>query len=337
MSEQTTSASWVRGIAERLKSVGLDVHALFAEAQLDLSSIDNPDTRYDTEKISLLWELAAARSGNPFIGLAMADTLQPAAFDVVAYAMMTCKDLQTGLDFLLRYQRVVSDAVMVTTEEAGEGCWIGVELSGGKRPMPRHRIDFVFTTLQAFFRWITGSEMHPLTVEFVHDAPDDARTYTEVFHCPVRFDAQSNRMLFSCADLKRPLQASNPVLAEMHDRYAGERLARLEKDRTSIKARESIMRRLAAGDPVRGDVARELCMSERTLQRRLAEEGTSFHQIVDDSRRELAQRYLNQPQLGLAQVASRLGFTDRSTFSRACKRWFDLTPSEYRSRLNSDR
>jgi len=332
MSEQTTSASWVRGIAERLKSVGLDVHALFDEAQLDLSALDNPDTRYATEKISLLWELAAARSGNPFIGLAMPDTLQPAAFDVVAYAMMTCKDLHAGLNFLVRYQRVVSDAVMITMEEAEQACWIGIELAGGKRPVPRHRIDFVFTTLLSFFRWITGREMHPLAVELVHAAPGDTSTYAAVFQCPVRFGAQANRMLFSQTDLRVPLQAANPVLAELHDRYAGERLARLEKDRTSIRARESIVRRLPAGDPVRGDVARELCMSERTLQRRLAEEGTSFHQIVDDARRELAQRYLNQPQLGLAQVASRLGFTDRSTFSRACKRWFDLTPSEYRSR-----
>jgi len=335
MSEQTTSASWVRGIAERLKSVGLDVHALFDEAQLDLSALDNPDTRYATEKISLLWELAAARSGNPFIGLAMPDTLQPAAFDVVAYAMMTCKDLHTGLNFLVRYQRVVSDAVMITMEEAEQACWIGIELAGGKRPVPRHRIDFVFTTLLSFFRWITGSEIHPLAIELVHAAPEDTSTYAAVFQCPVRFGAQANRMLFSQADLKLPLQAANPVLAELHDRYAGERLARLEKDRTSIRARESIVKRLPAGDPVRGDVARELCMSERTLQRRLAEEGTSFHQIVDDARRELAQRYLNQPQLGLAQVASRLGFTDRSTFSRACKRWFDLTPSEYRSRRQS--
>ncbi|WP_420474390.1 AraC family transcriptional regulator [Noviherbaspirillum sp. ST9] len=337
MSEQTTSASWVRGIAERLKSVGLDVNALFAEAQLDLASLDNPDTRYDTEKISLLWELAAARSGDPFIGLAMPGPLQPAAFDVVAYAMMTCKDLHTGVDFLVRYQRVVSDAVMITMEDVPEGCWIGIELAGGKRPVPRHRIDFVFTTLQTFFRWITGTEMHPNAVEFTHAAPAETATYTAVFQCPVRFNAHANRLLFSHADLRLPLQAANPVLAELHDRFAGERLAKLEKNRTSIKARESILRRLPEGDPARADVARELCMSERTLQRRLAEEGTSFHQMVDEARRELAQRYLNQPQLGLAQVASRLGFTDRSTFSRACKRWFDLTPTEYRSRLQSER
>lgn len=337
MSEQTTSASWVRGIVERLKSAGLDVHSLFAEAQLDLSTLDNPDTRYATEKISVLWELAAARSGNAAIGLALPDTLQPAAFDVVAYAMMTSRNLLDGIKSLVRYQRVISDAAMVTLEEDGGGYWVGIDLSGGMRPVPRQRIDFVLSNLLAFFRWITGTDMCPLAVDFVHSAPAEMQTYAQVFQCPVRFQAHSNRMLLSHADLGLPLQSSNPVLAELHDRYAGERLARLERSRISIRTRESIIRRLPQGDPVRGEIARELCMSERTLQRRLAEEGTSFQQMVDDTRRELAQRYLEQPQLGLAQVASRLGFTDRSTFSRACKRWFDLTPSEYRSRLGSDR
>lgn len=335
MTEQTTSASWVRGVVERLKSAGLDVHALFAEAQLDLAALDNPHARYATEKISRLWELAATRSGNPLIGLAKPEALQPAAFDVVAYAMMSCKTVHAGLDFLMRYQRVVSDALILTREAAADGCWIGIELSGGKHPVPRHRIDFAFSTLLAFLRWITGIAIRPLAVEYVHAAPADMQGYADIFQCPLRFDAQANRILFSRDDLDLPLQAANPVLAELHHRYAGECLARLEKNRISVKARESIIRCLPKGDPARGEIARELCMSERTLQRRLAGEGTSFHQMVDDTRRELAQRYLDQPQLGLAQVASRLGFTDRSTFSRACKRWFDLTPSEYRSKRQS--
>ncbi|WP_170942247.1 AraC family transcriptional regulator [Noviherbaspirillum denitrificans] len=337
MSEQTTAASWVRGIVERLKEAGLDVHSLFAEAQLDLAALHHPDTRYATEKISLLWELAEARSGNPVLGLSVPDIPPPAAFDAVAYAMMTCANPLAGLNFLVRYQRVVSDAVTITLEEHADGYWVGLQLYGGGRPVPRQRIDFVLTTLLNFSRWITGVEIYPLAVEFVHPPPDDPQTYADVFRCPVHFNAQSNRMLMSHADLILPLRTANPLLAELHDRYAGECLARLDKTRIALRVRESIIRRLPQGDPVRGEVARELCMSERTLQRRLAEEGTAFQQLVDEARRELAQRYLDQPQLGLAQVASRLGFTDRSTFSRACKRWFDVTPTEYRSRLQSER
>lgn len=332
MGEWTTSASWVRGIVERLKSAGLDVHALFDEAQLDMAALNNPDTRYATEKISLLWELATARSGNPAIGLAMQQTLQPAGFDVVAYAMMTCKDLQAGLTFLVRYQRIVSDAVSVTLQDDADGCWVNIELSGGNRPLPRQRIEFVLATLLTFFRWTTGHQLHPRAVEFTHPAPAALQTYLDAFQCTVRFNAAADRFLLARADLALPLQASNPVLAELHDRYAGERLARLDEAKTSAKTRELIMRHLPNGDPLRKEIARAMHMSERTLQRRLNDEGTSFHEIVDDTRRELAERYLGQDRLALSQAACLLGFSDRSTFSRACKRWFDLTPGEYRSR-----
>ncbi|HEY0844485.1 MAG TPA: AraC family transcriptional regulator [Noviherbaspirillum sp.] len=332
MGDPTTSASWVRGIVERLKSAGLDVPALCAEAELDLSALDNPDTRYATEKISLLWELATARSGNPVLALSMPPVMQPAGFDVVAYAMMACRDLREALNFLVRYQRIVSDAVSIAVAHEPAGCWVTIALSGGKRPVPRQRIEFAHSMLLSFLRWMTGERIHPLAVEFTHPGPADTAAYADLFGCPVRFDAPAHRMLFSHADLALKPQAANPVLAELHDRYAGERLVRLDSDKISVRIRELIIRRLPNGDPLRADIASQLCMSERTLQRRLRQEGTSFHEIVDDVRRELARRYLAQPQLALSQAACLLGFTDRSTFSRACKRWFDLSPSQYRNR-----
>jgi len=335
MNEQTTSASWVRAIVERLNSAGLDVHALCDEAQIDLAALDDPDTRYATEKISLLWELAALRSGNPAIGLALSDVVQPAGFDVVAYAMMTGKNLLAGLSCLVRYQRIVSDAVTISLHEQAEGYWVTIELAGGRRPLPRQRIEFVLATLLTFFRWTTGRRTQALAVEVAYPAADDVRAYRDVFQCPVRFDAPAHRLLLSHADLVLPLQASNPMMAEMHERYAVERLAQLDSAKTGNRIRELIIGRLPKGDPMRGDIASALCMSERTLQRRLQEEGTSFHQIVDDTRRELAQRYLGQHHIALSQAAFLLGFTEQSTFSRACKRWFDLTPSQYRARLKA--
>jgi AraC-like DNA-binding protein len=80
-----------------------------------------------------------------------------------------------------------------------------------------------------------------------------------------------------------------------------------------------------------------MCLSERTLQRRLQEEATSFNELVDDTRRELADQYLRDSQLTLAQVAYLLGFADQSTFFRACKRWFGTSPGEYRSRVAKGR
>ena len=89
------------------------------------------------------------------------------------------------------------------------------------------------------------------------------------------------------------------------------------------------------GEPKRDLVASELCMSERTLRRRLEEEATSFIQLLDDTRRELAEQYLERLHLSLPQAAYLLGFSDQSSFFRACRRWFDRSPGQYRSKLHS--
>jgi AraC-like DNA-binding protein len=99
------------------------------------------------------------------------------------------------------------------------------------------------------------------------------------------------------------------------------------------QVRQVLCRLLPQGEPKREAVAQALLLSERTLQRRLQEEGTSYQQLLDDTRRELAEQYLAQPNLPLLEIAYLLGFADPSNFFRAFRRWFDATPGEYRARL----
>ncbi|MCY1560941.1 HTH-type transcriptional regulator VirS [compost metagenome] len=119
----------------------------------------------------------------------------------------------------------------------------------------------------------------------------------------------------------------------MHDRFAGEYLARFSESRVTHLARQVLCRLLPQGEPKREAVAQALHLSQRTLQRRLQEEATSFQHLLDDTRRELAEQYLAQPNLTLLEVAYLLGFADPSNFFRAFRRWFDITPGEYRARL----
>src|SRR5215510_5429985 len=108
MGHQLSSAAfWVKGVAETLKAEGLDVAALFHEAGLDTTALSDPDSRFPTERVSLLWQLAVARSGNPTIGLSNANVARPASFDVVAYAMMSSPNLLGILEGLARYVDIV--------------------------------------------------------------------------------------------------------------------------------------------------------------------------------------------------------------------------------------
>jgi AraC-like DNA-binding protein len=333
MSKQATSAVWVRAIAEMLAAECLDAKGMLAAAGIDPAAVDAPGARVPTEKISRLWEIAVERSGNPAIGLAQSQVVRPASFDVVGYTMMSCANLRDAFERLVRYLRILSDALTIHRSEERGRYRVSFDLRGGERAVPRQRMEFILVTVATFCRWVSGRDVDPVEVAISYPTPRDPAPYRAAFRCPVTFDASLSSLIYSADDLARPLSTSNPVLAALHDRYAGEYLEHFDRDRTSYRVREVIIRRLPDGEPRRDQVARELCMSERTLQRRLEEEASSFLQLLNDTRRELAEQYLNRLQLSLGQAAYLLGFSEQSSFFRACKRWFGLPPGEYRRHL----
>ena len=331
--QHTCAAFWVRGIAETLEATGLDVAALLNEAGIDMMALRDPDSRFPTERVSLLWQLAVARSGNPAIGLVSSNVVKPASFDVVAYMMMSSPNLLGLLERIVRYVGIISDAASLAVTEDHEGYRMILELFGGGEPVPRQRFEFDLMTILSFCRWVTNRDLRPLALELRFPPAADLRPYQDAFRCPLRFDAPANALLFARADVLSPLPTAHPVLAKVHERLASEYLQRLDHTQTSSRTRAAIIRRLPDGEPRRPEIASSLEVSERTLQRRLEAEGTSFHNLLDDTRRELAQQYLGQSNLSMADVAYLLGFADQSSFFRASKRWFGTSPRHYRIHL----
>ena len=208
-----------------------------------------------------------------------------------------------------------------------------LELFGGAQPVPRQRFEFDLMTLLSFFRWVTNRDLRPLALELRFPPPANLQPYQDAFKCSLRFDAAANALLFASSDVMLPLPTAHPLLAEVHERLSRERLLRLDYAQISSQVHIAIVRCLPDGQPGRAEIARALKMSERTLQRRLETEGTSFQRLMDDTRRELARQYLGQRDLSLADVAYLLGFSDQSSFFRASQRWFGTSPRHYRIRL----
>lgn len=335
MTKRTVSAAWVKGMVEFFCGVGLDPQSLFDEAGLLFEELSNSEARFESEKISMLWEIAAQRSGNPHLGLALDRVAKPGGFDVVLHVTMSCPDLLTGLQRMVYYIHIISSAADMQISEDAQGCYLTVNIDGGGAHVPKERFDFLMLMIVNLCRWLTGRDLALLSVDLKHSRPANLLPYLSAFKCPCYFNAPQYRLYFAHADLKLPLITSNPLLVELHERFATERLYRLENSRTSYQARELILTCLPEGEPSRGEVAKALCMSERTLHRRLQDEGTSFVQLVDDIRREQASRYLGQPDMPLIRISDLLGFANQSTFFRACRRWFDSSPAKYRDRLRN--
>ena len=137
--------------------------------------MSDADARFPTEGISLLWQLAATRSGNPAIGLANSSVVKPGSFDVVAYAMMSSATLLGTLERIVRYVDILSDAATLTITDDREGHRLILELFGGKHPVPRQRFEFDLMMLLTFFRWVTNRDLRPLAFELRFSPPADLK------------------------------------------------------------------------------------------------------------------------------------------------------------------
>jgi AraC-like DNA-binding protein len=271
----------------------------------------------------------------PIIGLFIPDTPRMVHYGLVGYAMMSSPDLETGLARLIRYNGLVSSASTISFEPAKGGKWTRVEIFGNESPIPRQRYDYMALILLTFCRWTLGRPIKPLAVAFMHPAPNSLAAYDKAFGAPLRFGAAFSGLLISGEDLSCKLSTAAPELADVHDRMAWEALRKLEQAETSRRAREAVVRHLPDGAPSRSTIAAALKMSDRTFQRRLTSEGTSFSKLVDETRRELVQHHLADTRLSSSEIVYLVGYSDQSTFFRATHCWFGESPGEYRARVTA--
>lgn len=334
--QRTSSSTWVKGIAEMFASQGIDVPRLFRAVGLDMQQLERPEARIDVEKVSELWELAVAWSGNAALGMDAALTAQHVNFDLVGHTMLSSPNLRTGLDNLARYLALISDCTTFALEPERRDCWLIMGHIGNTRRLPRQRQEYSLLSLLSLCRWLTRRDVPALAVEFIFPDPVDVQPYRDAFGGPLRFGQPASRILVAAADLDAPIPSRNPKMFDLHEQMIQERLNTLGTTRISYRVSEEIVRRLPHGEPRREDVAGDLLLTDRTLQRRLQAENTSFQQLLDEARSELARKYLIEDRHSLGQVADLLGFVDQSNFFRACKRWFGLPPGQYRQRFGDN-
>ena len=331
MNQRTTSSSWANSIVEALALDGVDCRALFAELGLDYEALRDPDARFPQDAMTQLWQRAVGLTGNTAIGLNLAQVMRPGAMHVVGYALMSSATLKESFERLVRYQRIIAEGADLSFKPEANGYRLTLTIHGDHLPPARQSAEGSLASSLAFCRWLTGRPLDPLEASFEGPAPDDLAPYKRLFQCPLSFGAARHSLLFRHADLDVPLPTANSELANLHDRFAGQYLARFADSQVTHRTRQWLCRLLPEGEPRRDVVAQLLHLSERTLQRRLHDEGTTFQQLLDDTRRTLAEQYLARPDLALLEIAYLLGFADPSNFFRAFKRWHAKTPGEYRA------
>jgi AraC-like DNA-binding protein len=298
-----------------------------------LTDLTDPDLRVPEASVETAWRLATTMTGDAAIGVHVAESLPRGALDLVEYAFRSSPSLAAGLERLARYGRVLSDRVAARMEAQGEGLLLLVRDTGSTSLHPG-RAEFALAAALKFARESTGENITPLQVCFAHAAPQDESEHRRFFRGAVRFGAGSNSMILSAVDAARPMRAADEALASIVRRRLDKVLA--ERDLhgpgpLSGRVRRMMVEHLGETTLTPETAARALAVSRRTLSRRLADEGTSFRNILDDVRREFACALLQDRSLSIADVAFFLEYSEPAAFNRSFRRWTGQTPRAFRS------
>lgn len=320
------AATYVRLLYDYLQAQDIDAERLLGPAP-------PPDQHY----VPLpAWQAMLTRvqalEARPALGLRIAAGIGPRHFGVVGYAALACATLGEALLRLERYHVSVYDVNPAVVRHLPDG--ISIEW-GVARGRPGALVDeTAIASLVQLARDMTGRWWPVDEVSFVNPRPQDVRPYEDFFGGLVRFGAPVTRLLFSAEHLALPLRKSDPALLALMDRQAEELLARVAAVPAEVEAwRRTLVVLIREGRPSLAELARAHHLSPRSLQRRLAERGLGFQRLLDDTRQHLAESYLRQPGLELAEIALLLGFSEQSAFTRAFRQWVGQAPAQWRKQM----
>jgi AraC-like DNA-binding protein len=262
--------------------------------------------------------------------------LRQGAFGVLDYAVRAAPTVRAALERLVRYNRLVYDAAVFRLVRRGEGLRIEHGMRSPDAHQSRHSAEFTLASMVRLASELTGAAIHPEEIAFRHPRPESPVAlvaHETAFGRTPRFLRETNSVVFASIDLQRPILSADPVLARLIERHAEALLAELPVPTASIadRVRRMLMQGLGHADASSlKAVAAGLHMSARSLQRKLGSAGVTFDALLDEVRRELALRYLADPEIAIGEVAYLLGFSEPSPFHRAFKRWTGMTPSASR-------
>ena len=316
-----------------LHSMGVDLEALVSSVGLSLEELRRPDTRIPIETGVALAFAAAQATGDEALGLHLAERYTPGVFGVLDYLGHSSSTLGEAIRHLCRYNRLLQEVVETSLDVDGGRAVVWQKAFGGLL-IPPGIVENALANLIVIGRELTGAPLVPIEVQFTHAEPPYSREHARIFKAPVRFEAERDAVILPASALELPLPNADPQLCTILDSHAQLLLTQLPRvARVSQRVRELVAARLKEGAPTAEAIARKLDMSERTLRRRLNQDGTTYEDLLDGLRRALSERYLAEANLSTEEVALMLGYSDLSTFGRAFRRWHGITAAAFRKRL----
>jgi AraC-like DNA-binding protein len=329
--EPSTLASVPLLIGETLENeYGIDPRPIFTALGIDTELFTKPGARVSFAKMGKIWGRAVEITGDPMFGLMVGRNVRLSNFYVLGHAWLASATLLGAMRRLCRYAKVLSTEASELRIQRHDDCIALVEKFRVRKFMPHKAAkDGGYAALLNMCEFVKRRPVYPVSVSLVVTADYGSDEYDNLFRCPITYGADVDEFFFAARDVDEPLSGSIPEVADATDSIAGHYIATFDKNAVATEIRQMLIQMLPSGRVDQDAVAGRLYRSKSTLQRQLKDEGTSYREILESTRRSLAKQYLKDGTYSQAQIAFMTGFADQSNFARAFRRWTGMSPGQF--------
>jgi len=316
-------------LPRKLEELGLSPDTVLRQAALPMGLFNQDKILVSTEEFFALYRGIAESSSDPGFGLKLGTEERVERYDPIKIAALSARSFRDAVERLSRYKQLTCPEEIRLVERGNECAVQFVWLLAHEKEPPL-LVDVCFAWIVSIGRRGTGRPLNPKRVE-LERASTHREMYEAHFHSPVKFKASQNALVFSKADMDLPFVTYNAELLAIVAPQLEAELTQQLAQKTFSEQAKAILKRLLAGQrPGIQDLARELHLSTRTLQRRLTGQGITFQRLLEETRRELARHYLLHASLELNETAYLLGYEDANSFFRAFHHWEGTSPGQWR-------
>lgn len=328
MSYLTRSAVLLR-YGEHARSNGLDPDAMLQRCGIPTEYLGQRDLFFSFEKFIRLLESSAIESANPYFGAELGHLQGMEVLGPIAYLARSSATVGEALGNLVRYFHLQTTGARVRIEVHGQAALIAYDIQAPTPVSARQAVELAAAIGVRMMRLLLAERWQARECAFQHERLGDPRRYRQLFGLEPRFNAEYSGFTLDSRLLAMPIADADPSL---HALMASQidALNTAFRDELPARVRTLIRSELPTGEISVEGLASRLALSGRSLQRHLQAEGTSYQELLDEVRRDIAEHYVRDSNLQLTQVAELLAYRDLSNFTRAFQRWHGVSPREWR-------
>lgn len=302
---------------------------------MSLEKLTDLTTKVDEKIYNAVLEKAVLQTGNSRLGLHLGNYLSLSAAGLIVQIVQNSATVEEGLNYVIQFANLGCSALPFSLEKrenlavikvAPSPVWLQQSPIAVEQTLDGY---FVFTLRE--FQSLTHRKFRPNAVNFTRPRPDRFKEFEKIFNCPVHFNQTENSIVFDAVILKEKVITNDYNLLQVLVKHAEQKLLEIESQKTySDQVRQSIINLIKPQFPTLEQVADNLNVSTRTLQRKLKEENQTFKSLLNDLKKQWAFDYLKNPSLSVKEIAYLLDYSEPSAFVRSFKKWTGQSPAVYR-------